>query len=311
MTVATTEIMMGPQDMLQTLTRGGCQDITGSINANEATDMPLLGGGIYDVYFGKFNNNIPVAIKSLRFFMVPNSENQKVLKTVAREICVWSKLHDPNVLQLLGITRFRGTVALVTPWTGTGSILDYLEQRPHVNRFLLCSQLASGLEYLHRHHVVHGDIKASNVLILDGVVKIANVGISGLKDYLLQVAGTNSPGASIRWTAPEILDGSGTQSYASDVWSWGMTALEIITSKVPFFGKLEPVVIMDVMVRRMIPSRPDSLNLTQNEMGERLWELLVRCWSYDSSSRPTANQINATMPSIRQKGQVSGGGKNT
>lgn len=70
-----------------------------------------------------------------------------------------------------------------------------------------------------------------------------------------------------------------------------------MTSQEPFAGKSEQVVILDVMVRKAIPTRPAGPILPQSDQGDRLWDLLKQCWSYDPSSRPSANQVHTAVSS--------------
>lgn len=298
MTIAITESPVGPQDALVIFTRAGCLDFTDSIVTSESNDFPLLGGGFSDVFRGQLVNGSQVAIRRLR---LPSSYNQNLLKKPANELYAWSKLHHPNILEFQGVARFRGNVALVSPWIEMGNVLEYLRRNPSADRYLLCYQVSSGLEYLHRHQLIHGELKAANILVSnEGVAKLNNVGISGFRNDLLRNAGTSNPSAAVRWTAPEVLRGTETGSYAADVWSWAMTSVEIMTSQEPFAGKSEQVVILDVMVRKAIPTRPAGPILPQSDQGDRLWDLLKQCWSYDPSSRPSANQVHTATQAIRQ-----------
>lgn len=80
--------------------------------------------------------------------------------------------------------------------------------------------------YLHQHQVVHGDMKAQNVLISDtGHALLCDFGLS--KALQSMVTSTELHGAgSTRWMAPEIFDGESKTSQ-SDVYAYGITIAEV------------------------------------------------------------------------------------
>ena len=95
------------------------------------------------------------------------------------------------------------------------------------------SQILSGLEYLHRHCIVHRDIKCPNCLLgTDGVVKLADFGAS----KKLHALCTSSLQGTAQYIAPEILkrERVGRQS---DIWSVGCCVLEMYTLSLPFSGQ--------------------------------------------------------------------------
>lgn len=68
----------------------------------------------------------------------------------------------------------------------------------------------------------------------DGTAKIADFGLSRVKDVQASLTGSSSAGGrgSLRWQAPELLspetfDGSGKQTFATDIYAFGMTCLEV------------------------------------------------------------------------------------
>ena len=90
-----------------------------------------------------------------------------------------------------------------------------------------------GLRYLHRErHTIHRDIKPSNLLVdASGKIKIADFGVSGeLGDTLAKAA---TWVGTVHYMSPERILG-GAYAYDSDVWSFGITILELATLRFPY-----------------------------------------------------------------------------
>ncbi|CAE6482055.1 unnamed protein product [Rhizoctonia solani] len=98
-------------------------------------------------------------------------------------------------------------MAMISPWMGNGNLSQYVKSRPDVDRWALCIQVAEGLAYIHGIGMVHGDMKATNILVSDdGVVKIGDFGNSVLEECSLRcTATTKVGGGTIRWMARELL----------------------------------------------------------------------------------------------------------
>ncbi|CAE6456942.1 unnamed protein product [Rhizoctonia solani] len=98
---------------------------------------------------------------------------------------------------------------------------------------------------------------------------------------------------SPRWAAPELLLGEVEETTtSSDVYSLGMTILETFTSTFPFIEKKsDHAVIMEVAFHKRTPTRPQKVIPEGTVFGDKLWELLTKCWSYDSKDRPSAGDV--------------------
>ena len=92
--------------------------------------------------------------------------------------------------------------------------------------------ILQGLAYLHHQQVIHRDIKAGNILLTEsGVAKIGDFG-SASSNWP-----ANSFVGSPYWMAPEVIMAmeDGTYTGAADIWSLGITAIEIADKKPPLF----------------------------------------------------------------------------
>ncbi|KAF8597071.1 kinase-like protein, partial [Ceratobasidium sp. AG-I] len=206
----------------------------------------------------------------------------------------WSKAKHENVLELLGIAIFREQLAMISPWMANGTLRVYIDQNPDLDRWTLCAQVADGLAYMHEIGMVHGDLKAVNILVSgEGVVKISDFGNAILRDSSLMFTDTTDfGGGTARWMSPELLmDEEGTEpadrSMPADVYALGM---EVMTAKHPYSEfKYEPRVTVAVM-QGIHPQRPAELS-TKHIFGNEQWDILVRCWHMKPNSRPTASDV--------------------
>ncbi|KAG8724898.1 hypothetical protein FRC09_012310 [Ceratobasidium sp. 395] len=217
----------------------------------------------------------------------------------ARELHTWSKCNHPNVANLLGLAEFREQIAMVSVWMENGDLRSYVNKYPNVDRIKLCTQIADGLAYLHSTGIIHGDLKGPNVLISkDGVATLIDFGNAVLGESTLQFTdtGTNQK-ISIRWTAPELLEG-GKHSANADQYALGM---EAFTGKVPYSGKNDRAVMVAIM-KYEYPARPQECIPTNSGWGDALWYLLMRCWNPVPEQRPKAIEVRDLLNNFRYEG---------
>ncbi|KAG8781805.1 hypothetical protein FRC12_021493 [Ceratobasidium sp. 428] len=276
---------MSVPEITSILLHHGVRDVTHRLDLGRAPNYPVSGGLFSDTYRGVLSDGTPVAIKSLRHFIVSGN---KQLKNLARELHTWSKLQHPNVLELLGFALFRDRLSTVSPWMQNGTLPQYINFRPQVDRAGLCVQVAKGLAYLHESGVVHGDLQGSNIFVSgEGVPKLANLRRAILNDPSLRFTGSNaSGGSSLRWAAPELVNGVSV-SMASDIYALGMTFIEIITGELPYAGESDYTVITRLMEKQH-PERPEELGRLGEKEADRLWSTMLNCWSFEPDMRPDA-----------------------
>ncbi|CAE6423368.1 hypothetical protein ACGC1H_002322 [Rhizoctonia solani] len=293
---------MNASEAVSQLVKHGIKDLSEHLNQSTFEDHPLVTGGFSDVYRGQLTSGTEVAVKVLRLSAQCFSETSENIQDAAREIHTWSKCKHPNVLPLYGLVTFRGRIGMVSPWMSGGTMPRYLEANPEANRHNLCIRICEGLSYLHENGIIHGDLKGANLLITgDGTPVLTDFGNSTLKDRTLKF--TQAPGDdafTVRWSAPEFIKDSGIslRTKASDVYALGMTIYEAIIGKVPYYGETEVQVIILVALKKVSPERPIWIP-RGHENGDRLWDLLSRCWSWDPEKRPSAIQVTETIRKIR------------
>ncbi|KAL5514576.1 hypothetical protein ACEPAG_1892 [Sanghuangporus baumii] len=236
-----------------------------------------------------------VALKVIREFC-SNTSEMRLRKRLIREIRAWSSLHHRNVLPLYGFTYGFSPgpgsqlASLVSPWMPNSTARKYLERRSIPERIRVLTGVADGLCYLHRHDVVHGDLKGDNIMIdMNYEPKIADFGLSKLIDEVsstVTMTHTGNQFGSVRWSAPELILQPGA-TLESDVWAFGMTILELFTNAAPFQHlKQDPQVIIELH-KGKVPSRPGL----SSGLDDLLWDICCDCWRLDCRLRPSSRVI--------------------
>ncbi|KAH7327577.1 kinase-like domain-containing protein [Rhizoctonia solani] len=300
-TTVTIRGTMPISDVIACLGDHGCLDLTDQVIASSSSKFPFATGGFGDVYCGSLRNGSRVSLKCIRLLVGSGDEGRKQLKHAARELYIWSKCQHPNVLELLGVAKFRDQIAMVSPWMEQGNLCWYISQNPHVERYGLCVQVSEGVAYLHGEGTVHGDIKGANVLVSqDGYLKLTDFGNATLHEYTLKFTSTTStPSVSMRWAAPEVVLGEVGISAEADVYALGMTLLEVITGAVPYNG-LGDIPVFGKIIHKIHPVRPEADLPSQSARADSVWSLLTSCWSYNAQERPTASTVRDEMKLIAQ-----------
>ncbi|KAI3462619.1 hypothetical protein Pfo_019282 [Paulownia fortunei] len=188
---------------------------------NNFSDERKLGeggfGGVYKGYL--LDLDMPIAVKKF------SGGSKQGKKQYITEVKIISMLRHRNLVQLIGWCHDEGEFLLVYEFMPNGS-LDY-----HLYKIAL--GLASSLLYLHEEWeqcVVHRDIKSSNVMLDSSFnVKLGDFGLARLMDHGLGPQTTGLAG-TLGYLAPEYVS-TGRASKESDVYSFGIVALEIATGR--------------------------------------------------------------------------------
>lgn len=181
-----------------------------------------------------------VALKKVRF---DNLEPESV-KFMAREILILRRLDHPNVVKLEGLVTSRMSCSLYL-------VFEYMEHdlaglaasptikftEPQVKCYM--HQLLSGLEHCHNRHVLHRDIKGSNLLLDNGgSLKIADFGLASFFDPNHKQPMTSRV-VTLWYRPPELLLGATDYGVGVDLWSAGCILAELLAGKPIMPGRTE------------------------------------------------------------------------
>ncbi|KAJ9537250.1 hypothetical protein OSB04_029983 [Centaurea solstitialis] len=210
--------------------------------ASSDDPFSFIGQGTYsNVYKAKdtMTGKI-VALKKVRF---DNLEPESV-KFMAREILILRRLDHPNVVKLEGLVTSRMSCSLYL-------VFEYMEHdlaglaasptikftEPQVKCYM--NQLLSGLEHCHNRHVLHRDIKGSNLLLDNGgSLKIADFGLASFFDPNHKQPMTSRV-VTLWYRPPELLLGATDYGVGVDLWSAGCILAELLAGKPIMPGRTE------------------------------------------------------------------------
>uniref|UniRef100_A0AAQ6A3Q6 Interleukin-1 receptor-associated kinase 4 n=1 Tax=Amphiprion ocellaris TaxID=80972 RepID=A0AAQ6A3Q6_AMPOC len=278
--------------------------ITGNFDDRSLSDggSRLGEGGFGTVYKG-FLNNRPVAVKKLN--PVDDMPLDKLQVQFHQEIQTLSVLKHENLVDMLGFSCDEQHLCIVYALMSNGSLLDRLaclEGSPPLSwhqRCLIAEGTARGLEYLHCNHHVHRDVKSANILLDENfVAKISDFGLTRASaNQTSTTMMTERIVGTCAYMAPEALRGEITPK--SDVFSFGVVLLEILSGLPPSDDNREPQFLMDV--RYEIDDEDEKLTLEdfldkkmrdwQLSHAATIYSLACHCLHDRKNRRPVIKQV--------------------
>uniref|UniRef100_A0A1J3IRX5 Serine/threonine-protein kinase fray2 n=1 Tax=Noccaea caerulescens TaxID=107243 RepID=A0A1J3IRX5_NOCCA len=230
------------------------------------------------------------------------------LDDIRRESQTMSLIDHPNVIKSFCSFSVDHSLWVVMPFMAQGSCL-HLMKTAYSDGFeesAICCVLKEtlkALDYLHKQGHIHRDVKAGNILLDDnGEIKLGDFGVSAcLFDNGDRQRARNTFVGTPCWMAPEVLQpGSGYNSKA-DIWSFGITALELAHGHAPF-SKYPPMKVLLMTIQ----NAPPGLDYDRDKKFSKSFkEMVALCLVKDQTKRPTAEKLlkhsffkNAKPPEI-------------
>ncbi|KAJ3710941.1 kinase-like domain-containing protein [Lentinula raphanica] len=264
-------------------------------------NFPVSGTAAMDIYKGRYLNREDVAIKVVRAV----NSNEASKRRFMREVKVWNDLwikdRGRHILPFYGFCQTDGPFPyMVSPWQSNGTALHFVKKYDagFIDYRRMFKHIAVGVQVLHDMNIIHGDIKASNIMISPKFEPLlADFGLSRIVEDITGIPFTQSRGVSdsYRWFAPEVCKGQGVLSTRSDVYALGMTILELLTHQQPYH-KIKHTT--EVVIRREkgeLPERPCEPRVQQRGLDDQLWKLLEDCWKTNASERPKIHEVIQRM----------------
>ncbi len=221
------------------------------------------------------------------------------------ELQTWIDLPDHPHLAACRFFRTIGdAVVIFAEYVDGGSLADWIADGriTDIRRLLdIVIQFAWGLQAAHERGLVHQDIKPANVLMTkEGVVKVADFGLARTR-VRGGIAGEDGAsglvsfgGRTLAYCSPEQAAGQ-RLGPGTDVWSWGLSVLEIFTGGVTWMSGVAAAEVFEAYLEEGPPS-PEAIR-----MPPALAYLLRRCFLLEPRERPSMEMLAGAIQQVYQK----------
>lgn len=249
-----------------------------------------------------------VAIKAI------NLDRSKAdLDSIRLEAKAMSLLSHPNILEAHCSFTVGQELWVVMPFMSGGSLQSIISSAfpdglPEACIAVVLKETLNALSYLHDQGHLHRDIKAGNILIgADGSVKLADFGVSASIYESIMSRGSSSSGmlssssSSMRltdlagtpyWMAPEVIHSHVGYSYKADIWSFGITALELARGRPPLSHLPPSKSLLEKITKKFRFSEYEKSNpRIQYKFSKSFKDMVRLCLERDPSMRPSSDKL--------------------
>ena len=248
---------------------------------NEA--KPLHKGRQTFLHDGQFNGR-SVAIKV--YHQVDSRSITLPLSCVRKETDMLSSLNHPNIVKTFGFCLDPACVLVEKAPLGNlyQKLMDTEEKISRTVRFHISCQVASALNYLHRHNIIYRTLKASSILLwsldfnCEASIKLANFERAAYQSP----SGLMGKTSFSSYPAPEMLRYSFREEYTEkvDIYSFGILLYELVTRWQPYGGTYNGT-----------HSQKPKLSGVVTTSYSTIVKLMEECWMEDAMARPSADDL--------------------
>ncbi|XP_059348049.1 serine/threonine-protein kinase PAK 2-like [Ammospiza nelsoni] len=217
-----------------------------------------------------------VAIKKI------NLKGLRSKQLTVNEIMIMKRYRSPSVVNYLDSYLLGEELWLVMEYMDGGTLSDVISKTclSEDHMAAICWECLQGLHFLHSNHVIHGDVKSSNILLRsNGSVKLADFGLSTQltpeQSRRCSVAGTTW------WLGPEMVT---HQPYGPkvDIWSFGIVGIEMVDQEPPYWNR-SPASVKPIIGTPQLQQ--------PNRFSSCLCDFLSCCLQTDEQQRWSAKEL--------------------
>lgn len=261
------------------------------VNAKDYTLYEEVGDGVSATVYRALciPLNEIVAIKVLDLEKCNND-----LDGIRREVQTMILIDHPNVLRAHCSFTAGHSLWVVMPFMAGGSCLHIMKssypdgfEEPVIATLL--REVLKALVYLHYHGHIHRDVKAGNILIdSNGAIKLADFGVAAcMFDTGDRQRSRNTFVGTPCWMAPEVMQQLHGYDFKADIWSFGITALELAHGHAPF-SKYPPMKVLLMTLQ----NAPPGLDYERDKRFSKSFkEMVAACLVKDPKKRPSSEKL--------------------
>lgn len=250
--------------------------------------LRLLGAGAFGTVYlcVDLDTGKEMAMKCVETGAI-NTATLKEVEVLKREIQLYKTLKHERIVSYFGTWQDNRSISIFMEYMVGGSIHDKISKigafsEAEVSKY--CRQILEGLAYLHSKNIIHRDIKGANILLdKSDNCKLADFGASRQIQTIRSKTGCKSVHGTPYWMSPEVINGEGYGRKA-DIWSLGCTAVEMLTTKPPWY-QFEPMAaLFKIATQPTHPHMPGDVTTSCSQFVEI-------CFCRDPVTRPGASEL--------------------
>uniref|UniRef100_A0A7S1XVM3 Protein kinase domain-containing protein n=1 Tax=Phaeomonas parva TaxID=124430 RepID=A0A7S1XVM3_9STRA len=267
--------------------------------------LKLIGRGAFaEVWKARVIDGEEGQFVAIKIINLETMQSNAGFDELLQEVQTMKMCNHRNVLGLNASFIVADELWLVTRLMDKGSLMHVMRLAKHqglgegmresILEYVL-REVLKGMKYLHEQGYIHRDIKAGNILVdSEGNVRLADFGVSGwLVDQGFRKRGTKTFVGTPCWMAPEVMEQDNSYDSKADIWSFGITALELAKGHAPY-AKYPPMSVLIKTIQNEPPSLKtyDDDKQVNGEPFSRAFKEMVRlCLQKDSARRPNTSTL--------------------